>query len=99
MTKLPLAGSPTSTWNDQAQSALAFAEPVPLPVFTTPRPARRPRTAASPSRARPLPMCSRCCSGTAPGRWGPAGQGRHVGVHPGHRLAARAARPRRRGRA
>ncbi|GAA2231414.1 hypothetical protein [Streptomyces nogalater] len=36
MTKLPLAGSPTSTWNDQAQSALAFAEPVPLPVFTTP---------------------------------------------------------------
>lgn len=36
MTKIPLAGSPTSTWNDQAQSALAFAQPVPLPVFTTP---------------------------------------------------------------
>ncbi|WP_228974198.1 hypothetical protein [Streptomyces sp. DH12] len=36
MTRIPLSGSPTSTWNDQAQSALAFAKPVPLPVFTAP---------------------------------------------------------------
>ncbi|MFH8410646.1 hypothetical protein ACH4FX_38630 [Streptomyces sp. NPDC018019] len=38
LTRLPLSGSSTSTWNDQAQSALAFNKPVPLPVFTAPRP-------------------------------------------------------------
>ncbi|MFB6815743.1 hypothetical protein ACFCV8_14510 [Streptomyces sp. NPDC056347] len=36
MTGIALANSPTRTWNDQAQSALAFARPVPLPVFTAP---------------------------------------------------------------
>lgn len=38
LTRIPLSGSPTSTWNDQAQSALAFNKPVPLPVFTAPKP-------------------------------------------------------------
>lgn len=38
LTKTPLSGSPTGTWNDQAQSALAFNKPVPLPVFTAPKP-------------------------------------------------------------
>ncbi|MFI9230140.1 hypothetical protein [Streptomyces rimosus] len=38
LTRIPLSGSSTGTWNDQAQSALAFNKPVPLPVFTAPRP-------------------------------------------------------------
>ncbi|OKI01013.1 hypothetical protein A6A06_19290 [Streptomyces sp. CB02923] len=38
LTRTPLSGSPTQTWNDQAQSALAFNKPVPLPVFTAPAP-------------------------------------------------------------
>ncbi|MEU2794383.1 hypothetical protein [Streptomyces sp. NPDC007100] len=38
LTRIPLAGSSTGTWNDQAQSALAFNKPVPLPVFTAPAP-------------------------------------------------------------
>ncbi|MFI6683982.1 hypothetical protein [Streptomyces sp. NPDC050485] len=38
LTRVPLAGSATRTWNDQAQSALAFNKPVPLPAFTAPRP-------------------------------------------------------------
>lgn len=37
LTKYPLKGSPNGTWNDQAQSALAYNEPVPLPAFTTPK--------------------------------------------------------------
>ncbi|MBD0741262.1 Ig-like domain repeat protein [Streptomyces sp. CBMA152] len=37
LTRIPLSGSATGTWNDQAQSALAFNKPVPLPVFTAPR--------------------------------------------------------------
>ncbi|AWN25018.1 hypothetical protein [Streptomyces sp. NEAU-S7GS2] len=49
MTKIPLAGSPTGTWNDQAQSALAFAQPVPLPVFTAP-------TAGAPTENRRQPV-------------------------------------------
>ncbi|MFE0190315.1 hypothetical protein [Streptomyces sp. NPDC058989] len=36
LTRIPLAGSPTGSWNDQAQSALAFVQPVPTPVFTLP---------------------------------------------------------------
>ncbi|MFH9424107.1 hypothetical protein [Streptomyces sp. NPDC017529] len=38
LTRTPLSGSSTGTWNDQAQSALAFNKPVPLPVFTAPAP-------------------------------------------------------------
>ncbi|WP_150241890.1 hypothetical protein [Streptomyces albofaciens] len=38
LTRTPLSGSSTGTWNDQAQSALAFNKPVPLPVFTAPLP-------------------------------------------------------------
>ncbi|MFF4734485.1 hypothetical protein ACFY2W_01095 [Streptomyces sp. NPDC001262] len=37
LTGIPLSGSPTHTWNDQAQSALAAPKPVPLPVFTEPK--------------------------------------------------------------
>ncbi|MEV5988086.1 Ig-like domain-containing protein [Streptomyces sp. NPDC052051] len=36
MTKLPLEGGRDNSWNDRAQSALAFPRPVPLPVFTAP---------------------------------------------------------------
>ncbi|WP_369211390.1 Ig-like domain-containing protein [Streptomyces flavofungini] len=36
LTTKKLIGSPNGTWNDQAQSALAYKEPVPPPVFTTP---------------------------------------------------------------
>ncbi|MFI1768935.1 hypothetical protein ACH41H_43850 [Streptomyces sp. NPDC020800] len=37
LTRHNLDGSPTGTWNDQAQSALAAAEPVPVPVITEPK--------------------------------------------------------------
>ncbi|WKX72556.1 peptidase inhibitor family I36 protein [Streptomyces sp. XD-27] len=38
LTKYPLTGSPNGTWNDQAQSALAHNEPVPIPVIAEPQP-------------------------------------------------------------
>ncbi|MEV5880776.1 hypothetical protein AB0L75_42725 [Streptomyces sp. NPDC052101] len=37
LTKYKLEGSPDGTWNDQAQSALATAQPVPVPVITEPK--------------------------------------------------------------
>ncbi|MFJ2646151.1 Ig-like domain-containing protein [Streptomyces sp. NPDC087420] len=49
MTAIPLSGSATGTWNDQAQSALAFAKPVPPPVFTAP-------TAGAPTEKRRQPV-------------------------------------------
>jgi hypothetical protein len=36
LTKLPLPGSPTGTWNDQPQSALAYKHAVPVPVIIEP---------------------------------------------------------------